>query len=84
VLESVRMSGAAEKMDKANAPRGGGDQSDLGERSTLFAQRIWEAFARHKWTTSKVALPAWSALDEGRRRDLTALSAEALSSGETR
>jgi hypothetical protein len=83
VLESVRMSDAGEKMDKANATGGGGGQSDLAGRSTLLARRIWEAFVRHKWTTSKVALPAWNALDEGRRREMTSLSAEALGSRET-
>ena len=70
-MKSARIVATREKVDKA----------DLAERSTLLARRIWDAFARHKWTTSNVALPPWNALDEGRRRHITSLSVEALSSG---
>jgi hypothetical protein len=61
----------------------GGGQADLAGRNTRLAQRIWEAFARHKWMSSRVTVPPWGALDESQRKDLISLSAEALDPVET-
>ena len=73
---------ATSKTVRKDAGHGGG-QVDLAERNTRLAQRIWEAFARHKWMSSRVAVPPWGALDESQRKDLISLSAEALDPVET-
>jgi hypothetical protein len=68
-----------EKVEKDDASGGGiVDEANCTERSTRLAKRIWEAFARYRGTTSKVPLPAWEAMDEGQRKDMVSLAAEAL------
>ena len=65
-------------VQRCEGTAGGEAQEALGARTTLLAERIWEAFARHRLTTSKVALPSWEAIDEEQRADMISLAAEAL------
>ena len=81
MLESVLINTAGETVRKDTGD--GEGQADLAERTTRLAQRIWEAFARHKWMSSKVTVPSWQALDESQRKDLISLSAEVLDPKET-
>jgi hypothetical protein len=76
VRESVLINVTGKEAHKDTGD--GEGQARLAERNTRLAQRIWEAFARHKWMSSKVTVPPWQALDESQRKDLIFLSAEAL------
>jgi hypothetical protein len=64
---------------KSKAAAGEGSQvNNFTERTTRLAERIWEALVRHRWETSKVALPSWERMDEGQRKTILSLAAEAL------
>jgi hypothetical protein len=78
VPETVRINATRERVDKRPVPAGGRSQLEAGERITRLAQRIWEAFARDRWTMAKVALPPWEAVDERQRMDIISLAADAL------
>ena len=66
--------------DKDERSGAGLSQANRAERTTRLAKRIWQAFARYRWTTSKVTLPPWEAMDEDQRNNLITLAAEALGS----
>jgi hypothetical protein len=75
----VGIDAKGEKVDKDDRSGGGlVDEANCTERSTRLAKRIWEAFGRYRGTTSKVPLPAWEVMDEGQRKDMISLAAEAL------
>ena len=76
--EIVGISATPAKTDRSEGTAGGRNQLEPGERTMRLAQRIWEAFVRHRWTTSKVALPPWETLDERRRTEIVGLAADAL------
>lgn len=48
------------------------------DETTSLARRIWEAYARHQWTTSRVRLPDWEATEPALRETMMSLAAEAL------
>jgi hypothetical protein len=84
VPKDVGINANGEKVDKDDRSGGGMSQANCTERSTHLAKRIWEAFVRYRLTTSKVTLPPWEAMDEGQRKEVIALAAEALGYREER
>jgi hypothetical protein len=75
---NVGTNAVADKEDRGEGPGEGKSQGILSERTIRLAKRIWEAFARHRSTTSKGAPLSWEAMGEGERKDILALAAEAL------
>ena len=67
----------APRDESSGVGRGVGQRESI-EQVTALARRIWQAYSRHKWTTSRVRLPEWEAMELAHREAMMSLATAAL------